>query len=498
MNMAKCALDFRAFVEELRRRKDLVDVELEVDADLEMAAVIRKVYEQGDSAPLFHKIKGSLPGAQVLGAPAGLLAKKKQAFSRLALHLGLPADSGARDIIHAIRAAMKARPIKPRQVATGPVKENVWTGEQVDLTRFPVPLLHEKDGGRYFGTYGYHVVRSPDGSWDSWSVARTMLLDRNRLVGPAFPTQHIGKIREMWTREGKPTPWAMVLGGPPASLVAAGMPLPDGVSEPDYVGALLGEPLEVVKAQTQDLWVPANAEIVLEGEISLAETAPEGPMGEYHGYSFPASHEQPVFHVRAVTFRNDPILPICVAGLPPEENHTIWATMISAQILEVLQAAGLPIDMVWCSYEAAVCWAVVSVDASKLAALHTDGQSFARKVAEACFASHSGHLIPKLILVSNDIDITDINQVVWALATRSHPKHDHFSYPDIPDFPMVPYLNDDDRQRGSGGKAVINCLFPEQFEGKIRGTPASFRHSYPVELQKSVIARWKDYGFSTD
>ncbi|MBN0301516.1 UbiD family decarboxylase, partial [Pseudomonas aeruginosa] len=95
-----------------------------------------------------------------------------------------------------------------------------------------------------------------------------------------IPTQHIGIIREQRRRQGKPTPWAMALGAPPAALAAAGMPLPEGVSEAGYVGALVGEPVEVVRTQTNGLWVPANAEIVLEGEISLDETALEGPMGE--------------------------------------------------------------------------------------------------------------------------------------------------------------------------------------------------------------------------
>ncbi|WP_241356974.1 UbiD family decarboxylase domain-containing protein, partial [Escherichia coli] len=98
--------------------------------------------------------------------------------------------------------------------------------------------------------------------------------------------------------------------------------------------------VEVVRTQTNGLWVPANAEIVLEGEISLDETALEGPMGEYHGYSFPTGKPQPLFHVHALSFRDQPILPICVAGTPPEENHTIWGTMISAQLLDVAQNAG--------------------------------------------------------------------------------------------------------------------------------------------------------------
>lgn len=496
MNLVKSALDFRTFIETLRKRGDLVDVETAVDPTLEVAAIIRRVYEERLPAPLFHNLLGAMPGARILGAPAGLLRSKGQEYARLALHFGLPENATAQALVTKIRSAVKAKPIDPIIVETGPVKENKWIGDEVDLTKFPVPLLHEADGGRYFGTYGFHVVQSPDGTWDSWGIGRMMLNSRNTLVGPAIPTQHIGMVRKMWTDQNKPTPWAMVLGAPPAAVAVAGMPLPTGVSEPGYIGALVGQALEVVKAETNSLMVPANAEIVLEGEISLTEKAIEGPMGEYHGYQHHEGNLQPVFHIHAVTFRNYPILPICVAGLPPEENHTIWGTMISAQLLEVCQQAGLPVDMAWCSYEAATCWAVLSVEPAALAKMNTTAADFVRRVSEVVFGSHAGYLIPKLILVSNDIDITKIDEVVWALATRYHPKFDHHSLPDLREFPMVPYLNTEDKQRGSGGKAIINCLFPEQFLGKTRASTASFMHSYPEKLINQVLTKWRDYGFS--
>lgn len=496
MSLLHCALDLRAFLDELRRRRDLVDIDVEVDTALELAAITRRVYEARLPAPLFTRLASGVPGARILGAPAGMRATPGREYGRLALHLGLPETSGPREIIATIRRAMAAAPIAPRRVASGPVKQNVWRDEAVDLTRFPVPLLHEADGGRYFGTYGFHIVRSPDGAWDSWGIGRLMLVDRNTLAGPAIPTQHIGMIREMWRREGKPMPWAMALGAPPAAVAAAGMPLPAGVSEPGYAGALLGAALEVVRAERVDLWVPAQAEIVLEGEVSLTETALEGPMGEYHGYQHREGRAQPVFHVRAVTFRDAPILPVCVAGTPPEENHTIWGTMISAQLLELLQAAGLPIDMAWCSYEAASCWAVLSVDVARLAALNTTARALVERVAEVLFDSHPGYLIPKFILVGNDVDVTDLNQVVWALATRAHPEHDHFAFPGQRGFPMVPYLTTDDRAAGSGGKLVVNCLYPEQFRGEMRAGIASFRHAYPDALQRKVLENWARYGFA--
>ncbi|MFE7662362.1 UbiD family decarboxylase [Streptomyces celluloflavus] len=488
------ALSFRDFLDGLLTAGDAVPIARPVDPELEVGAVTRRAYETRSPAPLFTTLTGGAPGFRILGAPAGLSAADRGTYGRLAAHFGLERHSGPRDILEKLVSALHAVPVPPVVVADGPCKENIHRGDDVDLERFPVPLLHQGDGGRYLGTYGFHIVRSPDGSWTNWSVGRTMLRDRTTLVGPAMPQQHLGMIREMWRERGEPTPWAMVLGAPPAALAAAGMPLPAHVSEDGYVGALAGGPVEVVRTETNGLYVPAHSEIVLEGYISTDETAPEGPMGEYHGYLFPESKPQPVFHVQAVTHRDDAVLPVCVAGVPPEENHTIWGTMISAEALDLLRSAGLPVDLAWCSYEAATCWMVISVDVRELAARRTTEAELVDAVARVLFGSHAGWLVPKVILVADDIDITDIDQVVWALATRYHPGTE-YCFPDTPGIPMVPYLTPEEARTGRGGKSVISCLTPEQFLGTNRGTTASFRTSYPRALQQHVIDNWGAYGY---
>ncbi|WP_371789890.1 UbiD family decarboxylase [Streptomyces sp. NBC_01471] len=492
------ALNFRDFVEDSLTLGDAVDIREPVSPTLEVGAITRRVYETRSPAPLFSNLTEGKAGCRILGAPAGLSGIGEGTYGRLAAHFGLARETTPRQLLERLISAMHAAPVAPQVVETGPCKENVLTGDDVDLEHFPVPLLHQEDGGRYFGTYGFHVVRSPDGRWTSWSVSRTMLGGRNTLVGPAMAQQHLGMIHAMWREQGLPTPWAMVLGAPPAALAAAGMPLPAEVNEDGYVGALTGSAVEVVRTELHDLYVPANAEIVLEGYISPDETAPEGPMGEYHGYSFAGSKQQPVFHVEAVTHRNDPILPVCVAGLPPEENHTIWGTMISAASLDLLRSSGLPVEMAWCSYEAATCWIAVSIDVQRLAQMGLSERELADAVARVLFGSHTGWLVPKVILVANDIDITDINQVVWALATRYHPGTGEYVYPDAPGIPMVPYLTPDEVRTGRGGKSVMCCLLPEQFEGTTRGTTASFRHSFPSDLQERVVGNWVGYGFPPD
>lgn len=218
-------------------------------------------------------------------------------------------------------------------------------------------------------------------------------------------------------------------------------------------------------------------------------------MGEYHGYLIPGSHPQPVFHVEAVTYRNDPILPVCVADLPPEENHVIWCPMISAVNLDLLRASGLPVAMAWAPPEAVGCWCVVEIDVQRLAALRTMERELSDAIAATLFPSHSGWMIPKIILVGDDVDITDLDQVIWAMATRHHPGTGHYLFPAAQSMPLVPYLSDDEKQSGLGGKSVMSCLWPEQFDGGSRGEASSFRTSFPEEVRRNVMANWRRYGF---
>lgn len=489
------ALNFRDFVDELVRDGDAVAIDVEVDAHLEAAAITRLAYEHRAPAPLFENVRGAAPGHRLLGAPAGM-SRVGGGHGRIATHFGLPRDSSPRRIVEHLVSAMGAAPIDPTVVTSGAVQEHRLAGGDVDLTRFGSPFLHMQDGGAYFGTYGMHVVQTPDGTWRSWSISRLMLLDRTRLVGPAMPAQHLGQIHEMWKQRGERTPWAFVLGAPPAAIAAAGMPLPDRVSEDGYVGALTGRSVEVVRSGLHGLLVPANAEIVVEGWIDPVETANEGPMGEYHGYQFSDGGEKPVFHVEEISHRDRPILPFCVAGMPPEENHTIWGTMISASATAVLRSAGVPVDLAWCSYEAASCWIAVSIDLERLAAEPTTEAELVQQVADALFPSHVGWLVPKVLLVGDDVDVTDIDALVWALATRYRPGSEYV-FPDAAGIPLVPYLTDEERAAGRGGKSIMSLLQPSQLSaGRTDGIPARFRTSYPADLQEGVLQRWAEYGFA--
>lgn len=316
-------MSFRSFVEALKADGDIVEINEECDPNLEVGAIIRRVCETDERAPLFNQLKGQDSNSlwRILGAPNSLRRDPTQRYGRLARHLGLPTTSSMKEILDKMIAAKSSPPIPPNVVETGPCKDYKLTPDQFDLTTLPSPLLHQSDGGKYIQTYGMHIVQSPDGKWTNWSIARAMVHDKNHLVGLVIPPQHIWQIHQMWKKEGKNMPWALAFGVPPAAIMAASMPLPGGLSEAEYIGSLAGHALDVVKCETNGLYVPANSEIILEGSCSIFERAPEGPFGEMHGYVFPATPmDEPVYKVDMITHRKDAILPVSNCGRLTDET----------------------------------------------------------------------------------------------------------------------------------------------------------------------------------
>lgn len=498
-------LNFRSLLSALREQGDLVDIQDPVSPNLEVAAITRRVYETLAPAPLFHNVTGADTKTglfKILGAPVGLRESQRERFGRLAIQLGLPVTSSPRDIIQKLIDTKNGKPLPPVPVSDAPVKQNILKGDRIDLTKWPIPRLHALDGGNYLGSYGFHVVQTPDKSWTSWSISRTMHIahEPRSLTAPVMAGQHIAQVRKAWIESGaEDTPWALVLGGPPAAAFVAGMPLPAKVSEDGYIGALCGSPVEVVKCETNDLYVPANAELVIEGRISSSKKVPEGPMGEYHGYLFEDKPiNEPLFQVDCVTYRNDPVVPICVAGAAADETHTVWGTAIAAEIMDTLEKNNFPVDFVWMPFEAQSCWIVVSVDIKRLAEMKIDANELSRRAGDIIFKTHAGWEAPKVLLVGDDIDITDINQVVWALATRYRPGADEHIFGYVEGIPMLPYMTRAKKQKqiansGIGGRSVMNLLLPPEFEGKRDWVPSSFAGAFPEEMTEKVVKEWKNW-----
>jgi 4-hydroxy-3-polyprenylbenzoate decarboxylase len=477
----------------LRDLGDLRDLNFEVDTDLEIGAIIRRVHETYGPAPLFTNIRGH-DGYRVLGAPLSYSSLPRARMARVALALGLDPRTKPLEIIETLSRAITKPPVQPVVVEQGPCQQNVLIGDEADLMKFPTPLIHAGDGGRYFNTLGIWVVRTPDGKWTNWSIARAMIVDGKRMTGVIAPYQHIGMIYKLWRELGKPMPFALVQGAEPAALFVGGMALPERVDEADYLGGLFGEPVELVRCKTVDLEVPATAEIVVEGHVSLDETAQEGPMGEYHGYLRDERYRFPVYRVTAITHRDNPILPVTAAGKPVEEDHTVAGVSFAAVCLQQLRFEGLPVTSAYCVPEASEHLLAVSVPANWSQRTHLSASDLSRWIATVAKTMHGGSRVTRVMVCDDDIDLSDLRDLMWAWNSRCHPVRDHFVMEDLPANPIEPmfaaaHLSFDGGRTPLGPIDVLKCLLDPKATGL---HVASFDSNYPKEIKERVLARWED------
>jgi len=188
-----------------------------------------------------------------------------------------------------------------------------------------------------------------------------------------------------------------------------------------------------------------------------------------------------------------------VAGRAAEENHTVWGIMQAAEVLNICQNAGLPIQMVWCPFESHCLWFVVQVDRQKLRGMNTNIADFSTKLGHVVFGSKPGWYIPKIFLVGDDIDPTNLRDVIWAESTRCQPGKNEFLLDEYGNIPLIPYVGYGIKPEGTGHhqKVVRCCMLPCEFVDEcLPWKEGSFRGSYPVEIQEKVNQKWETYGFS--
>jgi 4-hydroxy-3-polyprenylbenzoate decarboxylase len=491
----------REYIAELQALGDVQPVDVEVDWNLEIGAVIRRAYDLRAAAPLFNRITGyEKSGFRVLGAPAALSSCPGMPLARLALSLGLPAQASGQEIVEAIVEAHGREPHPHRVVekAKAPCKENIMLGDDVDVLVFPTPWIAANDGGRFIQTFGMNIAKTPDGSWTNYSINRMMIVDRNRLACLIPAPQHLGVIRSQWSRLGEPMPIVLALGVEPGLTMMGGLPLPENVDESQFLSAHFGEALDMTPAETVDLLVPATAEIVIEGHIGVAEgdVAPEGPMNEYPGYIAHEASPKPVFHISAITYRHGAILPVVAAGPPVEEDHTVTATMHAAEILYELRQANLPISSCWSPFESAWHWLVVAARSDWRDRLGINSEEFARRIGDVVFAGKAGLGVPKIILVEDDVDITNLADVVWAFATRAHPAHGEVYFADKNNVGLSVYLNEKEKLAWRSTKVIHNCLLSDTRRSSDRPLKGNFENGWPRGIQETVLNSWRKYGYN--
>jgi UbiD family decarboxylase len=298
--------DLREYLGVLESLNDVEHIDRPVRASLEAAAIARRSTEQRRPAPLFNNVEGTQPGFRMVGALGALSSDSRSPLARVALSLGLSHDTAAEELVEHFAQAHQKPPIPPTLISRdlAPCKQNILLGEKATLDHFPIPLVHPGDGGRYVNTWGVIVARTPDRRWTNWSISRIMMIDGRHMTGLFLPQQHIGMIWQEWVKIGKPMPFAVVQGGDPGVSMIGGMAIPAEVDEGSFLGTLYGEPVEVVKCETVDLEVPAGAEVVIEGHVSITRDATEGPYAEFHGYAFEETTSEPVYTIEAITYRD--------------------------------------------------------------------------------------------------------------------------------------------------------------------------------------------------
>ena len=483
--------DMREWMAKLEADGELMRITAEVDWNLELGAVAQRALAGRGPALLFENIK-DYQNTRCRKVLVNGLTKR----SRVAMMLGLAKDAAWQEMQAVIRKRFK-EPIEPVSVATGPVKENVVRGEDIDLYQFPVPKWHPLDGGRYIDTWCGIITRDPDTGVMNVGLYRGMIRARNKIGKLLVPSQHWGLHYQKYQRRKEAMPIAIAYGWDDAMPFVASIPLAHPPSEYEVIGAIRQEPVELVRCETSDLEVPASAEIVVEGFISPepSDYEDEGPFGEWTGY-YGWTRKRPVVQVECITHRNDPILRGQVEGSKPgiiSEGGYAGLYTYTSLVWDYLEKAGVPgvLDIVSAP--------ITVVKIRKMYAGH------AKQVAAAIFGSALTLQFAKVVIVvDEDVDIHNFRELQLAIRDRVDAKDDVIVFPGFPGNPLDPSLPWDFRDELKYGASPHNKLLidatidwtkhPVREEwGNRRYPPLSTETS--SEIEQLVDSRWKEYGF---
>jgi UbiD family decarboxylase len=473
-------LDLRAWLAEAEALGELKTVR-GADWNLELGAISElNVKKDVPPALLFDEIKGYPKGYRVLTCSTSSPA-------RLSTILRLGVERSHKGLVEKLRG-------KPAQwqaaakdfsfviVNTGPAIETIQEGNKVDVLAFPSPLWHELDGGRYIGTGCSVVTRDLDSEWINVGTYRVQVIDRNHVALDMVPGKH-GRIHyEKHKAAGRRFPVAIVCGADPLAYLISGIEVPFGMCEYNYIGAIVGQPVAVLRGENTGLPFPAASEIVLEGHVEPDDERTEGPFGEFHGYYPGKAGKAPVVTVERVYYRNDPILMGSPPAKPPNDYSYSKAVMRSALLMDALVAAGVPdVQAVWAhEIGGARMFNVVSIKQRYAGHARQAGHILSQCGVGAYMSRYS-------VVVDEDIDPANLHEVMWAVATRTDPA-----------------IDIDIIQRGMGSKndpMFVAYRYDAPFSSKAvidACRPWDHLHEFPAvaeaskELQDKIRAKWKD------
>jgi UbiD family decarboxylase len=445
--------DLREWLDEVERIGELRRVSgAALDTDIPQ---ITEIAEHALSGPavLFDQIPGFAPDQRILVNPLSSL-------NRTALMAGFPPGLTKRDYVQLWHEKLRnLRYLPPRQVADGPILENVLCDDQIDLTRLPAPLWHKDDGGRYIGTGDAVVTRDPDSGRINLGTYRVSIIDAQHVFCYISPGKH-GRInREKYFARGERCPIAISLGHDPLILHAAATSVPPGVCEYDWVGGVKGEPVDVVPGDYTGLPIPAYAEIVLEGEVDPNRTAVEGPFGEWTGYYASSARPEYIVEVKRLYYRNAPINTSTPPARPPTGKHLAQNCIKAGLLREELRAAGAPdVQDVWL-LESGGGALIIAI------AIKQRYPGHATQVGQLATFCYTGAYMGRIVVVvDDDIDVYDEGQVLWAIATRCDPERDVTIVPRTWSGPLDPIIPAE--RKGFNSRMIIDATRPWEWRDK--------------------------------
>jgi 4-hydroxy-3-polyprenylbenzoate decarboxylase len=482
--------DLRDFLRHLESLGELRRVTAEVDPRLEMTEICDRVLRKGGPALLFENPKGHrIPVlANLFGTPRrvalGMGRESVESLRELGQLLALIKEpeppKGLRDAWEKLPLLKQVLSMAPRTVRHAPCQEVIVEASDVDLASLPIQTCWPGDAGPLI-TWGLTVTRGPHKARQNLGIYRQQVIARNKLIMRWLA--HRGGALDFrdhtLARPREPFPVAVALGADPATTLGAVTPVPDTLSEYQFAGLLRGAKTEIVRCTTNDLYVPAAAEIILEGGITPGETALEGPFGDHTGY-YNEQDRFPVFTVERITMRREPIYHSTYTGKPPDEPavlgvalNEVFVPLLAKQFPEIVDFY-LPPE--GCSYRLACV------------SMKKQYPGHAKRVMFGVWSFLRQFMYTKFIIVTDDdVNVRDWKEVIWALTTRVDPRRDTL----IADATPIDYLDFASPVAGLGSKMGIDATnkWPQETDR---------RWGMPIAMSEEVRARvdaiWGELG----
>ncbi|WP_028834858.1 MULTISPECIES: 4-hydroxy-3-polyprenylbenzoate decarboxylase [unclassified Pseudoalteromonas] len=419
--------DLRDFIDLLEKRGELKRISQEIDPYLEMTEIADRTLRAKGPALLFENPKGyDMPVlANLFGTPKRVamgmgqedVSELREVGKLLAFLKEPEPPKGIKEALGQIPVFKQVLNMPAKEVKKAPCQQVILQGNDVDLTKLPIQHCWPGDAAPLI-TWGLTVTKGPYKKRQNLGIYRQQLLGKNKIIMRWLSHRGGALDFQEWCKEhpGEPYPVSVALGADPATILGAVTPVPDTLSEYAFAGLLRGSKTEVVKSISNDLQVPASAEIVLEGHIMPGEMAPEGPYGDHTGY-YNEVDDFPVMTVTHITHRKDPIYHSTFTGRPPDEPailgvalNEVFVPILQKQFPEIVDFY-LPPE--GCSYRMAVV------------TMKKQYPGHAKRVMMGVWSFLRQFMYTKFVIVcDDDINARDWNDVIWAITTRMDPSRD--------------------------------------------------------------------------